>query len=185
MNTTRFANQTRLTLTPFGVPALAMAGFSTTLLARMVLPSRKETFIGTPLVCVHGLTAIILGHILPQNRKHRICSITKNEPQDLAHQARNGYPNPERGSQLNADFVNLDDISLRGRYQSDLALADLLLYVPCVFFRRLRIVRRETFNALAIPRCEILSWRLATIASSLSGVMARLFGLRVKVFVQA
>ncbi len=185
MNTTRFANQTRLTLTPLGVPAFRMASFSTTLLARMVLPRRKETLISTPFVRVNGLVTIVRRHITPQNWEHRICPIPKNEPQDLANQTGNGYPNPKRGSHLDTNLVNLDGISLRSRHQGDLTLANLLFYVSSVFFRICRIVKRETFSALAIPRWEILSWRQATISASFWGVTARLLGLRVKVLVQA
>ena len=192
MNTTTLTNQSRLALTPLRIQALRVVGFSTTFLAGMMLRSGKEASIGSPLICVNGFVTIIRRHIRPKYRKHGICSISENESQNLSNKPRNGYPNPERGSQLNTDFVNLDDICLRrsseasarGRYQGDLTLTDLLLYVRCVFFRISRIVRRETLSARAIPRWEILSWSVAIMAASFSGVMARLLGLRQKVLLQ-
>ncbi len=50
------------------------------------------------------------------------------------------------------------------------------------FFPICRIVKRETFSALAIPRWEILSWRQATMSASFWGVMVRLLGFIAKVF---
>jgi hypothetical protein len=159
----------------------------------MVLPRRKETFISTPFVRVNRLVTVVRRHITPQNGEHRICPIPENELQDLTNQARNGDPNPKRGSHLDANLINFDGIPLRrsseasarSRYQSDLFLTDLLFYVSSVFFRICRIVKRETFSALAIPRWEILSWRQATISASFWGVIAQLLGVRVKVLVQA
>ena len=181
MDTARLTNQPRLTLTPLGVPTFRMVCLTTTFLTWMMLPGREKASISSPLIGVNRLIKIISRHIIPQNREHRVCPITKNESQDLAYQARNRNPNPKRRGHLDANFVNFDDISLGGGYQSDLSLANLLLYISSVFFRMFRIVKRETLSALAIPRWEILSWRLATMLASFWGVMALLLGLRAKV----
>jgi hypothetical protein len=185
MNSTRLANQTRLALSPLRVPTFRLASLSTPFLARMVLRFGKETSIGSPLIRVNRLVTIIHRNICPQDRQHGICSISENEAKNLPYQAGNSNPNPEAGRELDANLIDLDAVTLGSRDRGDLALLDRLLYPSCVFLRRLRIVSRATFSVRAMPRCEVRSCRAAKIWDSFCGVMARLFGLSPKVFLQS
>jgi hypothetical protein len=185
MNPTRPTHQTRLALPPFRIPTLTTARLAAPLGARIVLPLAQDSTVGSPAIREYGLVSVILRNIFPQKGKHAVASISEDEPKNLTHQARDSDPHPERGRELDTDFIDLDSVSFGSGDGGDAFSSYFLLYASCVFFRRLRIVRRETFWLLAIPLWEVLSRREAKMRSSFSGVMARLMGLRVKVLRQA
>ena len=158
-----------------------MACLAAAFVARFVLLRLvgEEALVGSQVVSLDGLVAVILRDVVPHRLQHQVASVADREAQNLPDQARNGCPNPQRGRHAHTDLVDLNDIAF-GCW--NLCQHPVRLYGDCLFFRTARIVSRLTFSARAIPRCDVRSASNPTMASFVAGVTARLLAAGVNTF---
>jgi hypothetical protein len=53
-----------------------------------MLPLTQESPLASPAVREDGLALVVFGNVLPLKSQHLIASISKDEPENLPHQAR-------------------------------------------------------------------------------------------------
>ena len=151
MNPTGPSIQPRMLVPPLCVVPFGNARLSTAFLARLVLLLPEEASVSGPEVRRDRLVPVVVWNVAPSKLKHLVGSSSNRKTKDVLHKPGNGYPQPQRGSDADTKFVELDGIFLRGGNLGK----SFSLYSCGVFFRMARTVLRLTLKVAAMPTWEI------------------------------